>query len=430
MTVVQSLQYKDFYHVEAQEFDVFVKEPSLFISLLKATGIFFMITFIVFGITNYQFMQAQLADWRGKNDYNNFNGDVDLDGLPDWWEKKYGLNSDDPNDADIDSDNDGATNLVEFQFDTNPFVEDTDGDGHNDGLEIKNGYNPNGEGRLDTDGDGMYDWWEIKNGLDKNDPTDFNKDNDQDGLTSKEEFLYKSDPNKVDTDGDGVNDGDEVAQGSNPAGNGPLQINETTLDDADGDGLDAEHEALFGTDPNNVDTDGDGFSDYREISRGYDPTGSEPGKEYMNTILRIPAIGVDAPIIWSHAVSEEEVLEELEQGIVHTAGTPVPSMRGNSYITGHSSYYSWSKSSFKDVLRDVHKLKVGDKIIFDTKLSNGKNMKVIYVVSQAGVVVLPSDDRLFAESEGYEVTLATCWPIGTNLKRMMIKAKLVTPAFK
>jgi LPXTG-site transpeptidase (sortase) family protein len=426
----QSLQYKDFYHVEAQEFDVFVEEPSLFMSLLKATGIFFLITFIVFGITNYQFMQAQIADWRGNNDYNNFKGDVDLDGLPDWWEKKYGLNSDDANDANIDSDNDGATNLMEFQFDTNPFVGDTDEDGFKDGMEIKNGYNPNGEGRLDTDGDGVYDWWEIQNGFDKNDSTDAVSDGDKDGLTAKQEFFYKTNPSQADTDKDGVSDGDEIEQGSNPVGNGPLQVNETTIDDMDGDGLDAAHETLFGTDPNNRDTDGDGFSDYREISRGYDPTGNVAGDEHMNTTLRIPVIGVDAPIIWSHAVDEKEVLEELEQGIVHVAGTPVPSIRGNSYITGHSSYYSWSKSSFKDVLRDVHKLKVGDEIIFDTTLANGKNVKIVYAVSQAGIVVLASDDRLFTESEGYEVTIATCWPIGTNLKRMMVKARLKSPVFE
>jgi LPXTG-site transpeptidase (sortase) family protein len=416
--------------VEAEEFDISVDEPSLFMSLLKATGIFFLITFIVFGITNYQFIQAQIVDWRGENDYDNFSGDTDLDGLPDWWERKYGLGIDDSSDAELDNDGDGANNLVEYQFKTNPFKKDTDEDGYSDGEEIQNGYNPNGEGRLDSDSDGLYDWWELQNGFDKNDPTDADKDGDKDGLTVREEFKYKTNPTNADTDGDGVNDGDEIQQGRNPIGNGPLQIKEATMDDADGDGLDNEHEKLFGTDPNKVDTDGDGYSDYREISRGYDPTGNEPGNEHMKTMLRIPAIGVNAPVIWSHAVGEKEVLSELEKGIVHVAGTPVPSMRGNSYITGHSSYYSWSKSAFKDVLKDVHKLKIGDEIIFDTELANGKNMNVVYVVKREGEVVLPDNPKLFAESEGYEVTLTTCWPIGTNLKRMMVKAKLKSPKFE
>lgn len=46
--------------------------------------------------------------------------DTDNDGMPDWWEKKYGLNPEDPNDADIDKDGDGYSNLKEYQIDTDP----------------------------------------------------------------------------------------------------------------------------------------------------------------------------------------------------------------------------------------------------------------------------------------------------------------------
>jgi pimeloyl-ACP methyl ester carboxylesterase len=48
-------------------------------------------------------------------------GDSDSDGMPDWWEIKYGLN---PyvDDADDDLDNDGATNLEEYMHGTNPIV--------------------------------------------------------------------------------------------------------------------------------------------------------------------------------------------------------------------------------------------------------------------------------------------------------------------
>ena len=46
--------------------------------------------------------------------------DSDNDGMPDWWEKKYGLNPLDPSDADKDSDNDGFTNLEEYMAGTDP----------------------------------------------------------------------------------------------------------------------------------------------------------------------------------------------------------------------------------------------------------------------------------------------------------------------
>ena len=46
--------------------------------------------------------------------------DADQDGLPDEWEKKYGLNVNDPADASADTDGDDFTNLEEFEAKTDP----------------------------------------------------------------------------------------------------------------------------------------------------------------------------------------------------------------------------------------------------------------------------------------------------------------------
>ncbi|MCD6108630.1 MAG: hypothetical protein J7J89_04070, partial [Thermoplasmata archaeon] len=46
--------------------------------------------------------------------------DTDSDGMPDKWEIDYNLDPTDPNDASSDPDNDGYTNIEEYQNGTNP----------------------------------------------------------------------------------------------------------------------------------------------------------------------------------------------------------------------------------------------------------------------------------------------------------------------
>lgn len=46
--------------------------------------------------------------------------DTDGDGMPDWWEIQHGLNPNDPGDANLDCDGDGATNLEEYLAGTDP----------------------------------------------------------------------------------------------------------------------------------------------------------------------------------------------------------------------------------------------------------------------------------------------------------------------
>jgi hypothetical protein len=184
------------------------------------------------------------------------NQDSDEDGMPDWWENRYGLNPNDPDDANGDFDGDGLTNLGEYQTGTGPTNPDTDDDGMPDGYEVENGLNPFADdGSEDPDQDGLTNLSEYQTGTDPANP-----DTDGDGLSDGDEISEGTNPTNPDTDGDALSDGDEISFGTDP-----------TDPDTDDDTLSDGDEVLAGTDPNDWDTDDDLFSDGWEVEHGLDP---------------------------------------------------------------------------------------------------------------------------------------------------------------
>jgi outer membrane protein OmpA-like peptidoglycan-associated protein len=156
-----------------------------------------------------------------------------------------------------DPDKDGLTNAEEKQLGTNKKVADTDGDGLNDGDEVKK-YKTNAMA-VDSDNDGLKDGEEVN--VEKTDPN--KADTDADGLSDGDELMKsKTDALKADTDGDGLKDGEEVTKYKTD----PLKA------DTDGDGIkDGEEVTKYKTDPLKADTDGGTVNDMTEITRGSNP---------------------------------------------------------------------------------------------------------------------------------------------------------------
>lgn len=181
----------------------------------------------------------------------SFPGDVDGDGLPDFWEFLHFSNL--LQDATTDADNDGLTDYYEWLLSTNPNV-------------------------ADSDGDQLTDWFEVLYGFNPNSPDALDADPDNDGLNNQQELAAGTHPLLADTDGDGIPDGYELQY----AGLDPLNPNDALLD-SDGDGLVNRSEFLHGTDPGLADSDGDGLSDGDEVLAGGDPA-SAPADTLIGTI--------------------------------------------------------------------------------------------------------------------------------------------------
>ncbi|MDP2599526.1 MAG: hypothetical protein Q8P84_02180, partial [Deltaproteobacteria bacterium] len=214
------------------------------------------------------------------------------------------------------------------RFGTDPAKADTDGDGVQDGEEVK-GDHSNGSDILadiqnnrfasngyhmatnplsaDSDGDGIPDGEEVgsdsilqwgesnpcarsTNGITPDRtaraegcPTstqtgircsgDDSLDGDGDGLSDSCEIRIGTSPNHRDSDGDGATDGEELGE----EGARTCQINlpgatDPLNPDTDGDMLADGLEKTLGTDPNNPDSDGDGIRDGIELGLGDDAT--------------------------------------------------------------------------------------------------------------------------------------------------------------
>ena len=83
-----------------------------------------------------------IIDTDGDGIPNYLDTDSDGDGMPDDWEIQNNLDHLTPN-GNVDADEDGLTNLEEYQYGTDPNNEDTDGGGTNDGDEVDNMSDPN-----------------------------------------------------------------------------------------------------------------------------------------------------------------------------------------------------------------------------------------------------------------------------------------------
>lgn len=236
-------------------------------------------------------------------------GDSDGDGIPNELEgSESNVDTDgdgEPDYLDLDSDNDGISDMTEAPDGEMPA--DSDDDGFPDFQDFdsdNNGILDEDELRTDTDGDGTEDYADLDDDGD-NIPdfeelmgrVDFPADNDDDGIPNFKDVDSDNDTISdtfefgTDTDGDGLDDSiDEDSDGdglsdAEEAGDDDLETRPVDTDedgafdfrdlDSDNDGLSDALEAEGETDRLDPDTDDDGVSDLIEAGAGTDPLDPE-----------------------------------------------------------------------------------------------------------------------------------------------------------
>jgi LPXTG-site transpeptidase (sortase) family protein len=133
-----------------------------------------------------------------------------------------------------------------------------------------------------------------------------------------------------------------------------------------------------------------------------------------NNRLIIPAIGVSAPIIWD--VSADESVEKLQQGVIHINSTGKPNENKNVFLSGHSSNYWWREGDYNSVFALLPQLSEGNEVFVIYE-----NIIYKYIIDSREEVEKNASSK-FLNFDSSRLTLMTCTPVGTNLKRLVIGA--------
>lgn len=140
--------------------------------------------------------------------------------------------------------------------------------------------------------------------------------------------------------------------------------------------------------------------------------------EDPNFDIIIPKIGANAKILANVDSADEKIyLEVLKKSVAHALGTAFPGENGHIFLFAHSTDYFWNVGTYNAVFYLLNKLVKGDEVDLFYK-----GQRYVYIVS-ASTVVDPSQVEYLTRKTNKEfLTLQTCWPPGTTLKRLLVFA--------
>ena len=136
----------------------------------------------------------------------------------------------------------------------------------------------------------------------------------------------------------------------------------------------------------------------------------------------IPKINVNAEIFPEiNPANPSEFLPILKKGVAHAKGSAYPDEEGNVFLFAHSTDAFYNVGHYNAVFFLIGKLEKGDEIdIFY------KDKRYKYEMEEKAVVSPEELGQYVKEhTSGKTLTLQTCYPPGTTLKRLIVIAKQV-----
>lgn len=139
-----------------------------------------------------------------------------------------------------------------------------------------------------------------------------------------------------------------------------------------------------------------------------------------NNRIIIQKIDVSAPIIDNvDGNNMQTYMNALENGVAHLKKTSLPGDPGNTVIFGHSSYFKNKPGNYKTIFAKLNNLTIGATIQI-----KHQNKDLAYKVFEKKIVRPEDVSVVSQDNTKRNLTLITCWPIGTTKERLVILASL------
>ncbi len=161
--------------------------------------------------------------------------------------------------------------------------------------------------------------------------------------------------------------------------------------------------------------------------------------ENQDFTIIIPKLELEAPIVSGvenfRSVDIDESEDEfadrfqkaLEKGTVHYPGSQFPGESGqffnsNFVVLGHSSNNFFAPGDYNTIFSELQKLEPNDLIMV-----HYQGIEYTYEVYDKEIVEPTAVEVLTPGEVNNNLTIATCHPPGTSLKRLVVLAKQITP---